>query len=153
MAMILEHVGITVNDLNKSIDFYTKVFGFRLLRKTPTSAYLYLDNELLELMQSDGPAEMEKPRTPEGWERHMSGAVGLRHLGFRVDDLDEAVENLKKLGGELIAPPEMYRPTIEFLAEASEDKLRRVAKPANTNGWRIAMFCDPDGVILEILER
>ena len=151
--MILEHVGITISDLEKSIRFYTAVFGFSVLRKGTTNAYLYQDNELLELMQGDPSTATPRPRTPEAWQEYMHSAVGAIHLGFRVDDMDEAIQEIVALGGELVAPPIEYTPAIEYVAEAVDDKLRRAAKPIEKPYWRIAKFCDPDGVMLEILER
>ena len=38
--MILEHVGLAVSDLERSVKFYTEVLGFNLLRKATTNAYL-----------------------------------------------------------------------------------------------------------------
>jgi glyoxylase I family protein len=151
--VIVEHIGVTVSDLEKSIDFYTKVFGFSVLRKTSTNAYLYLGNDLLELMQSDNPTKVKNPETPEAWQKDMRSSVGLKHIGFRVDDLDEAIERITKLGGKLIVPPVEVEPKIEYVANTTADKLRRAAKPIKRRYWRIAMFSDPDGVILEILER
>ncbi len=151
--MILEHVGLTVSDLEKSIDFYTQVFGFKVLRKTTINTYLYLDNELLELMQSEAPIKVETSKTPEEWIKLMKGPVGLNHIGFRVDDMDAAIERIIRLGGELVVPPMEFEPEIQYVTEPAEDKLRRAAKPTNKPSWRIAMFSDLDGIMLEILER
>jgi catechol 2,3-dioxygenase-like lactoylglutathione lyase family enzyme len=151
--MIFEHVGITVSDLERSIRFYTTIFGFSILRKGTINAYLYQNNELLELMQGDPSTAVPKPQTPEAWQEYMGSAVGVIHLGFRVDDMDEAIQKIVDLGGELIAPPIEYTPAIEYVVEPAHEKLRRAARPIVKPSWRIAMFADPDGVILEILER
>lgn len=151
--MIVEHVGITVSDLDTSIRYYTEVFDFCVLRKTTSNAYLHLENDLLELMQRTAPATEERPQTPETWHDHMKATVGLVHVGFRVDDIDEALERIKRLGGNVIAPPVDYEPQIEYVADPTEDKLKRAARPVAKLYWRIAMVSDPDGVILEILER
>jgi catechol 2,3-dioxygenase-like lactoylglutathione lyase family enzyme len=151
--MILEHIGITANDLEESIRFYTGVFGFTVLRKTTHNAYLYLDDQLLELMQSRTPTEVETPHTAEAWQERMWSSSGLVHIGFRVDNMGEAIQKIEKLGGKLIVPPYQFEPKIEYVAEATTDKLRRACQPAGKAYWRIAMFADPDGVILELLER
>jgi hypothetical protein len=39
------------------------------------------------------------------------------------------------------------------VAETDDEKLRRAARPVGRSHWRIAMFADPDGIILELLER
>jgi catechol 2,3-dioxygenase-like lactoylglutathione lyase family enzyme len=151
--MILEHVGLTVNDLDRSIDFYIQVFAFKVLRKTTMNAYLYLDNELLELMQSEASIEPETPKTPEEWMQRMKGPAGLNHLGLRVDDLDAAIEKIIGLGGDLVVPPMEFTPEIEYMAEPAEDKLRRAARPVDKPSWRVAVFSDPDGIMLELVER
>jgi methylmalonyl-CoA/ethylmalonyl-CoA epimerase len=151
--MIVEHVGLTVTDLTRSIDFYQAVFGFRLLRKTPISAYLHLDDGLLELIQSEDPRGSSQPDAPEGWLAEMRRHNGLSHIGFRVDNMDEAILTLQQGGGRLVVPPYDYTPAIEFVAVADSDRLRRAAQPLKGLSWRIAVFADPDGIMLEILER
>ncbi len=151
--MILEHVGITVSDLERSIAFYTEVLGFRLLRKTTTNAYLHLEDQLLELTQCRSSTEVSAPSGPEECDEQLYHAVGITHLGFRVGDMDEAVKKIAQLGGELITPPYEFEPQIEYAAEPGQEKLRRAAKPVGRTNWRIAMFSDPDGIILELLER
>lgn len=151
--MILEHAGITVSDLERSISFYTRVFGFEILRKTTKNVYLHRENELLELMQSFSPTEVQKPQTPEAWDAYMFGQVGVVHLGFRVDDMDMALQEIVEQGGILARPPIDYTMEIKYVAEPTDDKLRRAAKPVGKPYWRIALISDPDGTILEILER
>jgi len=152
--MIIEHIGLTVSNLERSMEFYTKVFGFKLLRKTTTNAYLFLGSDLLELMQSREPHEVKKPKNAEEWDNKMWTQIGLTHIGFRVDDLDKAVEKLEMLGCKLVVPPFKFKPEIEYVANLTEDKLRRAAQPPKTKSWwRIACVSDPDGTILELLER
>lgn len=152
--MIFEHIAITVSDLDSSINFYTKAFNFSILRKTTKKAYLFLDNDLLELMQSISPCKIEKPQTVEGWGNKMHAPIGLSHIGFRVDNLDEAIERIRNLGGTLVIPPYKFKPKIDYTVDLKEDKLRRATKPPEGRcWWRIAVFSDPDGILLELLER
>ncbi len=151
--MIFEHVGITVGDLARSIRFYSEVFGFSLLRKTTVNAYLYLDDQLLELMQGDPETAGPRPETAADWTKQMWNQVPLVHLGFRVDDMEQALGKIVALGGEVVVPPEEYTPTIKHVAEVSDEKLQRAAQPIGKPYWKIADVSDPDGVILEILER
>jgi catechol 2,3-dioxygenase-like lactoylglutathione lyase family enzyme len=152
--MILEHIGISVRDLDRSVEFYTRVIGCQLVRKTTTSAYLHLDGELMELMQSQSPGKTENPVSPDDWSKKMHGPVGLSHIGFRVDDLDTASSRIRGLGGHMVIPPFKFEPQIKFVTSPAEDKLRRAAKPPEgRTWWRIAVFSDPDGTILELVER
>lgn len=151
--MILEHLGLAVTDLDRSIAFYTSVFGFSLLRRTTVNAYLHLGDDLLELMAADAPREQPRPRTPEEWRAEMTRCLGPNHVGFRVDDLDAAIAELERRGGTLVVPPFEFTPVIERLAEPGSEKLRRAARPLRGGSWRVAVFADPDGTMLELLER
>ena len=87
----LDHIGFMVSDLEKSLAFYEKVFGFKVVRRFTfgTSNIVLLDvgDGLLELIQRPGD----------------SGAppVGNRsHLAFHVPDFDEKVKTLEEMGVE-----------------------------------------------------
>jgi len=151
--MILEHVSVTVTDLTRSLRFYSEVFGFRLLRKTTVNAYLYLDDQLLELIQGDPAAAAPIPQTDQEWHARKWRETPAVHLGFRVEDIEQAVSKIVALGGKVVAPAAEYTPVIEQVAEVSVEKLRRAARPIGKPFWRIADVSDPDGLILEILER
>lgn len=140
--MILEHIGIVVKDRDASIDFYTKVMGFKVLRRYETDkmrvAYLYLDDQLVELNEFYA---KDKP-------------LGVWHLGFRVDDMDEAMAELRQQGAEYIDGPTKFQPKIYATADISHEKLRRALRPPEEKPyWRISNFRDPNGVMLELLER
>jgi len=140
--MILEHVSIVVKNRDATMDFYTKILGFKILRKYETDtmrvAYLYLEDQLLELNEfyaNDEP-------------------IGLWHLGFRVEDMDEAIAHFKEQGAEQVSDPIEFKPKMYALADVSNEKLLRALKPKEDKTyWRIAMFSDPNGVIIELLER
>ncbi|WP_455278962.1 VOC family protein [[Eubacterium] cellulosolvens] len=141
-GMILEHVSIVVKNRDATMEFYTKVLGFKILRKYETDtmrvAYLYLEDQLLELNEfyaNDEP-------------------IGLWHLGFRVESMDEAMAHFKEQGAELVSEPIEFKPKIYATADVSDEKLLRALKPKEDKAyWRIAMFRDPNGVIIELLER
>jgi methylmalonyl-CoA/ethylmalonyl-CoA epimerase len=140
-GMILEHVGMVVKDRDESLEFYTKVMGFKILRKYETDtqrvAYLYLGDQLLELNEI---YSKERP-------------IGLCHLGFRVEDMNEAIEELKKQGIELIEGPKKFQPKIHSTANVKEEKLLKALKPTKKPYWLISMLKDSNGIIIELLER
>src|SRR5215467_3437483 len=94
--MILEHVGIAVSQLDRSIRFYESL-GFRLLRRTPTNAFLYLEDNLIELIQGDLHAD-PGPTAAEEWRRQRVAGFGLNHLGFRVSRMAPALRALEERG-------------------------------------------------------
>ncbi len=75
-------------------------------------------------------------------------------MGIRVDDMGEAMAHFKAQGVEYVSGPVEFEPKIYATADVSSEKLLRALKPRGEKTfWRISMFRDPNGVILELLER
>jgi catechol 2,3-dioxygenase-like lactoylglutathione lyase family enzyme len=97
MVKRLVHIGLTVRDLEKMVDFYTKVLGLTVDSEVPhprggTIVFLHAeDGEAIEMIRYDNP----KPH--EGRDRLRTG---LHHFGFRVDDIGQEYQRLKALGVE-----------------------------------------------------
>ena len=91
MKASLDHAGIYVEDLERSIDFYSEIFGFpeqrRLNLGTTKIAFLDLGSALLEIIQ-----RAEPPEAPSG---------SWSHLAYTVDDYDAMLWRLKGKGLEL----------------------------------------------------
>ena len=94
--MRLLHTMIRVGDLQRSIDFYTRVLGMRLLRRADypggrfTNAFVGYDDEaraaVLELTHN--------------WDtsRYELG-TGFGHVAIEVDDAYSACESVRAAGG------------------------------------------------------
>lgn len=91
MKASLDHIGIYVKDLDRSLEFYGEVFGFsehsRLDLGTTRIAFLDLGGSLLEIVQ-----RVEPPEAPSG---------SWSHLAYTVDDFDGLVGWLRGKGLEL----------------------------------------------------
>ena len=110
----LAHIGHAVSDIDRSIRFYTELFGFRLDRElsfqpdqivellqldTPCSArvvYLMLGEFTLELMQFD-PASADTARS------RVFNQTGLTHLSLVVDNPDDVMSRMGEFGGSLVS--------------------------------------------------
>ena len=121
----IHHIAIIVSDYELSKDFYVNKLGFSIIRENyrPERNDWKLDlqcgNIELEIFGVvNPPARVSNPE-----------ACGLRHLAFRVDDVEAAVKELEKLDIEC----EQIR-TDEF------------------TGKRMTFFMDPDGLPLELHE-
>ena len=122
---VIHHIAIIVSNYEKSKDFYVNKLGFQILRENyrEERGDYKLDLKLgeCELEIFSGKNNPKRPSYPE--------ACGLRHLAFKVDDIEKEVEELTALGieGEPIRLDEI------------------------TNK-RMTFFQDPDGLPLELHE-
>jgi len=120
----VDHIAINTIDIDESIEYYKKMFGFDLVKRVDmgTCELVYMkvnDNTSLELFNLHG--SCERGAVPEAMQ-------GLRHIAFQVDDIKAWNEALKAKGAEF---------TME---------LTRM-KPIRMDGILIR---DPNGVIIEL---
>lgn len=91
--MHLEHVNLTVSDLDRSIAFYGDLLDLSVRWKGPIDeerlgAHVGDDHSYLALFQAASPGTVDRD-----YDR-----PGLNHFGFVVDDLDEARRRVEQLG-------------------------------------------------------
>jgi glyoxylase I family protein len=97
----IDHVEINASDFERSIAFYTDVFGFRMKERiqigTPILrqiAFLELGDTMLELLDFVDPAPADR-----------TTRVGYRMMALEVDDMAKALEYLAEKGIEPTRPP------------------------------------------------
>ena len=126
--MRILHTMIRVGELERSIDFYTKVLGMQLLRRRDypegrfTNVFVGYDDEaraaVLELTHN--------------WDtKHYDLGNGYGHVAIEVDNAYEACEEVTRRGG----------------------KVTRPAGPMKHGTTVIAFVEDPDGYKIELVER
>jgi glyoxylase I family protein len=123
----VHHIAIICSDYQKSKQFYTEILGFQVVREVyreERQSYkldLALNGQyVIELFSFPSPPP--RPSRPE--------ARGLRHLAFKVESVDEAVQALAEKGINC--------------EEIRTDKLTEK---------RFTFFADPDGLPLELYEK
>ena len=91
----IHHVAVICSDYPRSLAFYTKTLGLRLIaenyradRKSYKADLAIGDDYVVELFSFPSPPS--RVTNPE--------AAGLRHLAFATDDLDAALADLDKAG-------------------------------------------------------
>ena len=122
----IDHIAIISSDYQKAKDFYVDKLGFKVKReverKDRDDFIITLEAPngiLIELfIERNPPRRVTRPE-----------AAGLRHLAFRVQDIEESVEKLNKKGIE----------TEEIRIDPQ-------------NGKRMTFFMGPDGLPLELHE-
>ena len=119
------HIAIISSSWEKAREFYIEKLGFELVREVYRPAQ---DDYLRMLSQGDTTLELFiRPDAPQ--RVNNPEAMGLRHLAFRVEDIEPVVRWLNDRGVET-------EPIREDLV----------------NGGRFTFFRDPDGLPLEIHE-
>jgi len=126
--MRLLHTMLRVGNLQRSIDFYTNVLGMKLLRRKD-----YPDGGFtLAFIGYGDESENTVIELTYNWDtdRYDLGS-GYGHIAIEVDDVYEAVEELRSRGGKII----------------------RDAGPMNAGTTIIAFIEDPDGYPIELIGR
>jgi catechol 2,3-dioxygenase-like lactoylglutathione lyase family enzyme len=138
------HVGVCVEDLERSVRFYRDGLGFEegLCYKVGnefaaslevdgegdvgvTSQFLHQATLTVELLSYDSPAAVGAPSTNRN-------RRGLTHLSFEVEDVDAAARRLEAYGGRILP---------ETRVGASD--------PAAV---QILFLADPDGTRVELMQ-
>lgn len=126
--MRLLHTMLRVGDLQRSIDFYTKVLGMRLLRTSENTEYKYT----LAFV---------------GYTEESEGAVIELTYNWGVDKYD-----LGNAYGHIALAVEDVAATCERIRQAGE-KVTREAGPVKGGTTVIAFIEDPDGYKIELIEK
>ena len=73
----INHIAIEVGDIDQALDFYGKIFDFKLRAKRPGNAFIELGDQFINMMQvSDaarGPTPPFRARRRRSFERARSG--------------------------------------------------------------------------------
>jgi len=128
--MMILHTMLRVGDLNRSIDFYTKVLGMNLLRTTERPEQKYsLAFVGFGRGNGDGQAEIELTYNHGVTSYEMGTAYG--HIAIAVPDAYAACAVIKTAGGNVT----------------------REAGPVAGGDTIIAFVTDPDGYKVELIQR
>ena len=129
MLLGFEHVGMTSANLDRTIDFYCGLLGLTLAlrKKSDRGEMAFLDT-------GSGMLEIACPRADISRSRDVPPhEAGMRHLTFAFTSVDTMMERLEAAGVEILE-----RPRPAFFTEMIQ---------------RVAFVRDPDGVIVELVER
>ena len=136
------HVGIVVDDLAGAMEFFVEL-GLELEGEAPVEGR-WVDHVVgLEGVRADiatmrtpdghGRLELTKFHTPSGRDgdpRAPANALGIRHVSFAVQGIDDVLERLRAHGAELVGELEQYE-----------------------NSYRLCYVRGPEGIIIELAEE
>jgi catechol 2,3-dioxygenase-like lactoylglutathione lyase family enzyme len=138
----LNHFGLTVRDIRRSMDFYSRLGattivdvdsftgpdideGLRLVGVDMKACMISIGGVLIELLQYDAPAGSD----------YTSGNqdVGSAHIALQVDDIHEIYASLSADGYDFFSAPKL-------ITEGS------------FGGGYFVYFRDPDGITVELIQ-
>jgi len=124
----MAHTMIRVRDLEKSLDFYTKVLGMKVLRQKE-----YPGGKFTNTFVGYGPEESHPAiELTYNWDQEQPYDLGngWGHVALEVPDVYATCEALKEAGAKITRPPGPMK-----------------------HGTRVIAFVeDPDGYKIELLE-
>ena len=127
--MKILHTMLRVGDLSRSIDFYTRVLGMNLLRRSERPEQKYtLAFVAYGRGNADGQAEIELTYNHGVSGYELGTAYG--HIALGVDDVAAACDRIRSAGG----------------------KVTREPGPVKGGITRIAFVEDPDGYRIELIQ-
>jgi catechol 2,3-dioxygenase-like lactoylglutathione lyase family enzyme len=124
MITNLEHIGLSVSDLERSIDFYCKNLNCQVIRIIEADpklklgqvvgmndclariAHLKAGNTMLELF------EYLEPRGKKIPENKRQADLGFIHAGFTSTDVRDDYRRMKENGVQFISEPVEFRPNV-----------------------------------------
>jgi catechol 2,3-dioxygenase-like lactoylglutathione lyase family enzyme len=138
----IDHVGINVEDLDAAKSFFTDL-GFKVVGEMTMQGELVgrvigladVRDNIVMLQAPDGQINIElvkfhQPIDPKGIQLAAANTLGLRHLCFQVEGLDEILANLQEKGHKLVGEVQTYE-----------------------NVWKLCYIRGPENIIIELAER
>lgn len=125
----LLHTMLRVLDLDKSLDFYTRLMGMKLLRKRETAEGRYT----LAFVGYGGEEDSTVLELTYNWNQKEPYTIGTAfgHLAVSAPDIYKVCERLAKEGVKITRPP----------------------GPLKFGTAHIAFIEDPDGYKIELIQR
>jgi lactoylglutathione lyase len=126
--MRLLHTMLRVCDLQRSIDFYTKVLGMKLLRTSENPEYKY---SLAFVGYGNNPDHAEIELTYNWGVDNYDMGTAYGHIALSAEDIYATCDQVRAAGGHITREP----------------------GPVKGGTTVIAFITDPDGYKVELIER
>ena len=126
--MKLLHTMLRVGNLQRAIDFYTRVLGMQLLRTSDNPEYQYT---LAFVGFGSNPDHAEIELTYNWGVEHYDLGTAYGHIALGVEDVAATCERIRAAGGTIT----------------------REAGPVKGGTIIIAFVTDPDGYKIELIQR
>ena len=109
----IDHIHIFVEDLEKTIKYFTEILGFRVIRETRHMRNSY------ELQAPDGNEIIEFGQADENF------PPGVDHIAFKIENLFDTYDALKDKGGKFFEEPHYVKSSDRWLVTMYDADDRR----------------------------
>ena len=149
-AFVLNHTMLRIKDPAVSLDFYTRVFGMRVLRKLDFPELKFSLYFLARLAEGENPPEGEGERT--AWTFSQRGILELTHNWGTEDEADfkyhDGNDQPQGFGHICFSVPDLDAAVRWF----DDNDVSYVKRPDQGALKEVAFIKDPDGYWIEIIE-
>ncbi|MEO6436487.1 MAG: VOC family protein [Tepidisphaeraceae bacterium] len=148
--MQIDHVNIVVQDLEPMVAFYRDMLGLRVTKRVTitgpwVAATVGLDEVHADVVYLDFPTgprieliRYNRPALDRPFDVGQPNAPGLRHLAFKIDDIDAATARLRSAGVRVFSD-------VQAVPDSQVTYAGGIRK-------RLVYFADPEGNLLELCE-
>ena len=143
MIEAFEHVALEVQNAETSMRFYVDIFGARETIRWESKApgihriiFIDLGGTVIELIERGGAKE----------KFHDHGDAGIKHLCLRVTNLPTVMAMVERLGAKVVQG-------IMVIDRTRYEPLFSDGTMDLDKGMRRAVVADPDGILIELLEK
>lgn len=103
----LDHLNLSVKNLDETVDFYSKLFGFSVLKEQPEQDSKIIGNDKVKLClyQSD--------------DLQVSQNSGFNHFGFHIENFEDIITICKEMNIEIFygGPIEWEKSSSIYIAD------------------------------------
>jgi catechol 2,3-dioxygenase-like lactoylglutathione lyase family enzyme len=137
----IDHVGVNVEDLAAAKEFFVGL-GFKVVGEMTMQGELVerviglndVRDDVVMLEAPDGQINIElvkfhTPKDSNGIQLASANTLGLRHLCFQVEDLDDILKKLQQKDTKLVGEVQIYE-----------------------DSWKLCYIRGPEGIIIELAE-
>jgi glyoxylase I family protein len=131
----INHLALTVRDLERSAGFYDRVLGFMGYARVevPDHVQQLMKTRLLAWASPAGSLTIRPAKDDSAHKPHDRNAIGLNHVAFNAaerDDIERLHRLLIEIGAKVLDPPAEY---------------------PYFPGYYAVYFADPDGLKMEFV--
>ena len=125
----IKHIALTTQDPDKVAAFYKEAFGLQEIRRSPNGA-VFLTDGSINLAILNWKTEKDADVGVNG-----PNYSGIHHIGFQVEDLQEACAKLEKVEATRLTQKEGLDPSM--------------GRPRGPRNFEMK-WAGPDGVVMDI---